>query len=354
MRADLVALRDVDDTFVRAWDVLAQAAIDPNPFHEPAFVLPAARYLDGGDQVSLLTVWDGDALALVLPVTREPWTRLRVPALRTWRHPYCFLGTPLVAGPDPALALQTVTEMAARQRGVLVLEWVADDLVPFAQMMVMGGRVGTRLPFERPLLRPADAELANLGSKERQELRRRRRKLERERGTLRLRDVTGDPAAVERFLLLEHAGWKGEAGTSLASDERHANLFRSVFGDARPGGGRTLWELVDGDGRAVAMATRFQRGDGEFEFKRTYDEELGSYAPGRLLDVELLATLEQRGRQWVDTCLDPPDPFYSRLASERRRLSDVVVAGRGMRARTAHRLALRSQPEVADERFTAA
>jgi hypothetical protein len=341
VRTDLVAIRDVDDGFVRAWDLLAGRAVDPNPFHESWFVLAATRHLEGGDAVSILTVWDDDALVFAAPIKREPWTRLRVPALRTWKHPYCFLGTPLVAGPDPAPVLQVVAETAARDRGVLVLEWVADDRVPFSRLMRMGGRTGSRLPFERPLLRTGDAELEHLGSKERQELRRRRRKLERDRGELTLRDVTGEAVAADRFLALEHAGWKGEAGTSLLSDDQHAAFFRALFADAAPGGARMLWELVDGDGQTVAMASRFQRGDGEFEFKRTYDEELGSYAPGRLLDIELLATLGDRGREWVDTCIDPPDPFYARLASDRRQLCDVVIAGRDLRSRAAHRLALR-------------
>jgi CelD/BcsL family acetyltransferase involved in cellulose biosynthesis len=158
----------------------------------------------------------------------------------------------------------------------------------------------------------------------------------------------GDDAALERFLALEHAGWKGESGSSLRSNEAHEAFFRSLFARAAPERRISLWELADGEGRTVAMTTRLQRGDVEFDFKRTYDEELGSYSPGRLLELELLATLGDRGRAWVDTCLDPPDPFYERLTERRRSLADVVVVGRGLRTRAAHRLALRHETTPAE------
>ena len=81
------------------WRALAEAAVEPNPFFEPAFVTGAAQHLpDAG--ASLLVVEDAGRWLACLPVPRGAVGRV-VPVLRTWRHPYCFLGTPLLDAEPP-------------------------------------------------------------------------------------------------------------------------------------------------------------------------------------------------------------------------------------------------------------
>src|SRR5437870_2180293 len=103
--ARVVPLADVDDGMLAAWRSVAARALEPNPFHEPAFVLAAAHHL-GAPGVALALVEAGGGWQACLPVQRA--RRLpggHLPALTTWRHLYSFLGTPLVAPDAPVAAL---------------------------------------------------------------------------------------------------------------------------------------------------------------------------------------------------------------------------------------------------------
>lgn len=340
MKVELVALGAVDDELIEAWERLAAEAIFPNPFFEPPFALSARDHLEGGHEMSALIVREGERLRFLLPVVEGSWTRLRIPALRTFRHPYVFVGTPLVAVDtdlDAIDVFETLFRFAAERPGVLVLEWT-NELIASAVEMFAGSPASTRNRFARPFLLKEDASLEALGRKERQTMGRRRRKLERELGPMTTVDVAAQPGAIDRFLELEHAGWKGDGGTSLLSRAGDAAFFRALCERAAPAEGLSLWEMRDREGRTVAMTTRLRSGEWEFDFKRTYAEDLGGYAPGRLLEIELLETVDQRGHRAVDTCLDPPDPFYARLTDAHLGYSDVVIAGRGALARVAVRL----------------
>jgi CelD/BcsL family acetyltransferase involved in cellulose biosynthesis len=340
VNAELVALGAVDDEFIRAWERLAAEAIFPNPFFEPPLALAARDHLEGGHEMHALVVRDGERLRFLLPVVKGSWSRLKIPALRTFRHPYVFVGTPLIAvdtDVDAITVFKTLFAFAAQQPGVVVFEWT-NELIASSVEMFAGSPASIRNRFVRPFLLKEDAALGALGRKERQTMERRRRKLERELGPTTTVDVAAQPEAIERFLELEHAGWKGDGGTSLLSSPSDAAFFRALCASATPAQQLSMWEMRDRTGRAVAMTTRLRSGEWEFDFKRTYAEDLGGYSPGRMLEIELLGTVDQRGHRAVDTCLDPPDPFYGRLTDAHLGYSDVVIAGRGSVARAAVRL----------------
>ena len=105
MRARIIGLSELSPRDFRDWRELAERAIEPNPFYEPGFVLPAARWI-AGDHVGLLIAEDANGWAACLPVRRGwRWGKLPLRSIAGWRHLYSYLGTPLVRGERPLRAL---------------------------------------------------------------------------------------------------------------------------------------------------------------------------------------------------------------------------------------------------------
>jgi CelD/BcsL family acetyltransferase involved in cellulose biosynthesis len=139
------------------------------------------------------------------------------------------------------------------------------------------------------------------GGKFRANLRRRARRLQ-ELGAVALRRVDGGPdvnAAVDEFLALEAAGWKGQQGTAIALDPALVGFYRRIARDAAARGTLALRALTL-DGRAVAFHFGLVQGGVYYLPKTAYDETLGSVSPGQLLQREVLAECEARGLSGFD------------------------------------------------------
>src|SRR5262245_6759329 len=82
---------------VPAWEELARAALEPNPFYEPWMLLPALEAFAAGRELRIVLVWQGERLAGLFPFERMAhYKGLPLPALRSWSHAHCLLCTPLV------------------------------------------------------------------------------------------------------------------------------------------------------------------------------------------------------------------------------------------------------------------
>ncbi len=166
-----------------------------------------------------------------------------------------------------------------------------------------------------------------LPGKKRKELRRQQARLA-EQGTLavvRRHDVEGIGTWIEHFLALELRGWKGEAGSALASADATAGLFReSMMAAAERGGLERL--SLELDGAPIAMLATLIAPPGAFSYKTAFDERFARFSPGVLLQLENLALLERAGIRWVDSCAAPDHPMIDSLWRERRAIGRVSVA----------------------------
>jgi CelD/BcsL family acetyltransferase involved in cellulose biosynthesis len=175
---------------------------------------------------------------------------------------------------------------------------------------------------------PADYVL--LRGKRRKELRRQRTVLARELGAEpSTSDRAGEAAAVERFLALEDAGWKGRAGTSLISAGADG-FFRQVCANFAATGRLQLLAL-DAGGRTVAMKCNLVAGDGLFCFKIAHDPALARSSPGVQLELDNLQHFQDHAElAWMDSCADPANQMINRIWPDRRRLCTLLVPGGGL------------------------
>ena len=162
------------------------------------------------------------------------------------------------------------------------------------------------------------------GRRDRKELRRCRRRLGRVLGSEPVAvDRSADPAAIDEFIALEAAGYKGDAHVAVATVAGEADYFREMCARFAADGRLRIFCLEAG-GRTLAMQILVTGGDGIFGMKISYDEQFAKYAPGVLLHFDSMkACHETTDARWIDTCSSPQ--FEVLMASTRPPADHVVL-----------------------------
>lgn len=308
-----------------SWAALAERALQPNPFHHPDFVLPAARLQ--GDDVSLLVAGDWDAALPVAGARR--WRGLPLPHLRAWVHDQCFLGTPLVAhvAAVPSL-VEGLTASARVPLAELDLTAGSGPVSDALDVALPSGAVAfgafTRAALERRT-EPTYLE-GRLSGKHGRAHRRTGRDLAAHLGgELELVDHAGDPAAVDAFLALEAAGWKGQQGTALACLPGGAEFLHAVCAAFAERGALQLLFLEAG-GHVAAARLNLRAQDELFCFKITYDETLRKFSPGMQVELAMIEHFHADPTvQRMDSCADPKSEMFNRLWPDRKPLRGVLL-----------------------------
>src|ERR1051325_3461713 len=122
-----------------AWDELAAAALEPNPFYESWMLLPALEAFGLERNFRLVTIGDGHRLDAVLPFERSrAFKGLPVAALASWRHRHCLLCTPLIRAQGARDTLATLIGWLRSNRAgasVVNLQYIPPE-GPFHQALM--------------------------------------------------------------------------------------------------------------------------------------------------------------------------------------------------------------------------
>jgi CelD/BcsL family acetyltransferase involved in cellulose biosynthesis len=96
--------------------------------------------------------------------------------------------------------------------------------------------------------------------------------------------------AMETHLQLEHAGWKGTAGTSLLASPAQAGFFREMIQRFDEIQGAVFAETLC-DGKVIASTSNLLLGDTLNGFKTGWHPDFAACSPGRLNEVFLSAAV---------------------------------------------------------------
>lgn len=323
-----------------AWDRLADEASEPNPFAERWCLQSALHLLDPERHARLVLVRDGSDGPVIGIMPLAPaahYGRVPLRHVTGWAHPNHFHGAPLVRAGFESLFWS------------ILLGWC--DAAPWARTLVHVPRLTGDGPLHRALVdvarvRGGEAELVHreeralldssltpeeywdeaVRAKKRKELRRQANRLA-EQGTVAFRRWQAGEAVdrwVDAFLDLEARGWKGRAGSALASHSDTAAWFRAIL-NAAGEAGRLDMRALDLDGRPLAMLVNFLSPPGGFSFKTAFDEDYARFSPGVLLQQANLDLLDDPHIDWVDSCAAPGHPMIDSVWRERRALVWVNV-----------------------------
>ncbi|AZO36566.1 MULTISPECIES: GNAT family N-acetyltransferase [unclassified Mesorhizobium] len=328
---------------VEELDYLSARTVEPNVFFNPRFLAPAMPRLEDRE-VRLAVIRDGDEyrdrLRLLVPFSVErPAMPLGVPVMRTWSSPFGPLGTPLVDRDDPIGVIEDFFSMLSRPHLKLPKVFVLPDMRldgPVASLLTSfadsrGLTLVTTGRVERPVLESdADGEdylKASLRSHHYREFRRLKRRLA-DLGKLEHIVARGPDEirhAIESFLTLEAAGWKGRERTAMAIDRYRAAFAREAVHRLAEQDMCRI-HLLTLDGRAIGCLVVFVEAGVAYTWKTAYDETLSDYSPGTLLMIEVTKQhLDDPNIVMTDSCAVPDHPVMSRLWSERKPMGTLVV-----------------------------
>ncbi|MGA2836374.1 MAG: GNAT family N-acetyltransferase [Acidimicrobiales bacterium] len=347
MQARVVAPTELTSADVARWSECAASSLEPNPFFEPGWLLPALAHLDESPTTVLVFAEHDGAVHAFVPVEEIgsdddlAGARRTHATLVTRVVPTAVaLTTPLVVAERAVEALMCLMSellRMAEERGadLVVMEWVARDGRTARLLRDAADRGDHHLiefdSWERGFLRRrSDLEdsywLRAIGKNRRRTIRQHRQRLDAVLGsTSRLRTRT-DPDAIDAFLRLEASGWKGRdpGGLALRRQSGSAAFFDAVC-RCHLDGGRMWFVSLEGDSGPIAMVCCLRGGDGVFAIRTAYDEDLARFGPG----VEVfLAAMERFDRdtdaRWFDSCSGPDNRHLLGLFPDRRALATMM------------------------------
>lgn len=339
---------------ITEWRALAQWAAEPNPFYEHWFLLPSLRAFDPKAKVKLLCLEVDGQLAGLLPISRiNNYYDHPIPHYSSWLHANIFMGTPLVAEGFEHIFWEHLLNWCDSKIGLLPPLFLHLSHMPedsrltraLTQVLDKTARPAATVKSEKRAMlasdmSPEDYLAGSLSTKKRKELRRQSKRLSEE-GTLSFERLSNDYGVCEEevgewarsFAWLEQKGWKGRAGSALASQNETHDLFQqALIGAAHEGRLERL--CLSLDGKPIAMLANFLCGAGAFSFKTAFDEDYSRFSPGVLLQRENLDILSRDDVQWMDSCAAQDHPMIDKIWRERRVIKrySIAIGGRLRRA----------------------
>lgn len=293
---------EVDESTRAAWVRLEQNALESNAYLSPHFVLPAVRHLESEPRpFAVLVEHPAGGLAGVGVFTLcRPNRRFPLPHLAAYLSRHSYLSGLLVDARDPGPVVGAFfdhfCDPGQPWHGIEFSRRPAEGPLEDALAEAALARGLSWLEASRTERATLDPALAGDEYLETQlkggrlkSLRRLNRRLQEmgEVGWLALGGTGLPDAAVDRFLELEHLGWKGNEGTSLRSQPGDEAFFREVVDGFRCEGRAWFTELKL-DGSAISSTSNFVSGRAGFAFKIGWDPAYAKLSPGMLNEIELV------------------------------------------------------------------
>jgi CelD/BcsL family acetyltransferase involved in cellulose biosynthesis len=326
-----------------SWIDLLARADTPNVLMDPIMVQAAAEAFPD-TQCRALLVWkppaDGRRELIgiwAFCVGRPDQSALPMRALTMPPGPYRYLATPVIDRSCLDETLNAMLDALAADPGlpkIAALDAMGSDgptMEALVRVLAARGSPPCILEqFRRPKLAAgldgkSYLEKA-LSSSSRKKLRQHRRRLA-EKGALTT-VIAAEPDAVRRaledFLQMEAAGWKGRQGTAVLCDAGNAAFMRKAIVNMATLGSASIHSLYL-DQKPVSMQIVLRAGAAAFTWKTAYDEQFHDFSPGMLLlEDYTTAFLADKSISHVDSCAHD-DSGYMSAWTERQAVADVWI-----------------------------
>jgi CelD/BcsL family acetyltransferase involved in cellulose biosynthesis len=353
-RMRILRLTEADVGLTEAWKQLSDDAVEPNPFHDPRFLLTSAEHRSDATSISLAVVEGEHRLQAVMAfTTRKGFARLPL-SVRSTIGPFMLqlgdLRHPLVGAEDPVRAWHALLTGLRRSRGPGLLELanlpgdgpLAESLTEAIARLGMAVRERERddraCAFahrlsEKETQSLLSAEHSSAGTTKKRA--RHVRQLEAEVGPLTVTALGADPSAIDRFLHLEAAGWKGDAsqaGRALLLTG-HDAWFRAVTAAFRADDRLVATALTAGE-NLLYLGIGLRAGAGVFSTLDAYDERYALYSAGAIGRIaECKSAITTPGVDYFDPNLSSVYRDSARLYPHSRPHVTLLIATGGPASR---------------------
>jgi CelD/BcsL family acetyltransferase involved in cellulose biosynthesis len=322
---------------VLEWEDLAERT-RVDPFRMPGWIV-AWHEAFGRGTLEPLTVRRGQELVGMLPMVRHG-SRLSSPT--NWH-------TPVFGAVSASVSeLEQLAEALFSDRPHAVLLSFVDRADPLRDAVLHAANRARYRTLESTVLRspylPLEGDWEScwngLGSKRRNTLKRRRRRLE-ERGRVTLRIVEGGDELsplLGEALRTEAMGWKGRRGSAIISRPETETFYRRVAAWASERGTMRLALLLV-DERLAAFDFALETASSHYLLKTGFDPELRTGAPGLILRAMMIERAYSLGLERYEF-LGGEDEYkrdWTADVHERIRVQAFRPSIRGLGAWSAHR-----------------
>lgn len=294
-----------------AWERLSLNVIEENPYYSPLFLRAMLEHIEGECEIKALVVYNQGVLVGFLPFVVDKWHWLGAALVnKAFKHPFITLTIPLVDRQYPDRVVEALV-IAMVEHGASGGFWLFDNFNLKGPVGLLfsdvfnAGDLSSKIfdEFDRTVLDHGptfEQHMATcVSNKRRRDLKRNRKRLSK-RGEVVMRSFTqGEEltGAVDDFLKMEAAGWKGKKGTALACHEATEVFSRNVFGTGDEKS-ITRADVLYLDARPIALSLAIHTGNTAFTMKCTYDEDYRTYSPGLLLEQDIIEDFLKTG--WVE------------------------------------------------------
>lgn len=290
----------LSEEILSQWRELEARSLEGNAYLSPHFILPAVRHLNpDADLVFVLVSRSDDPVGelhgLGVFERRYGDRYFPLPYWRAYKSRHSFLTGVLVDARFPDAVLDACFAFLKQERlAIDFSECLAEGKLAeqLHQAAARGGWAWeSRHRSQRATLVPALAGEAyiesTLSGKSRKSLRSQLKRL----GELGEVDWClkrgGEAESLQRFLELEHMGWKGEAGTSLLASRADEAFFRAMVAGFS-GERRVFFTELKVGGEVIASTVNLISGKRGFAFKIGWNPEYARYSPGVHNELELV------------------------------------------------------------------
>jgi hypothetical protein len=299
---------ELDRNTVKSWESLEERALESNAFLSPRFVIPAMRHLGKPEELRqtmfvFVEKANGGAADLVgagVFVQSSGKRNFPLPHLQAFLSRHSYLSGLLVDRNEAEGAVRAFFQFFCSKKATwhgVEFDYRSVDGSQAELVSAVAKEFGSPWQEQERIhraifvpLEGGDAYLqAQFSTGRRKDLRRMRRRLE-EQGDVRWMALFGnevDEKSVERFLEIEHMGWKGEKRTSLRSRPSHEAFFREMVGGFREKEELFFTEMYL-DGVVIASTSNLISGGTGFAFKIGWNPSYAKMGPGVLNEVEFI------------------------------------------------------------------
>jgi CelD/BcsL family acetyltransferase involved in cellulose biosynthesis len=335
LRVRTIRVAELTPEVVRAWADLEGRSLHFNAFLSPHFILPAIRHLTSDKNVLILLVESpspSQLLGLGVFEINRPSLIWPLPYLTAYRPPHSYLNGLLIDRENPREIITALYDHLSHPK--FRYNYVDLHLHPECKITdethsalaqtypLQWQKTGT---LQRAVLRPESAGEDYLQTRLKSRYKDCMRLLRQlsKIAPVSWHYLTGEDVThetVERFLELEHKGWKGAEGSSLASSSSHTAFFREMIEGFRHQH-RVFFTELRLDGRAIASTCNLISGKAGFGFKIGWDPEYTRYSPGILNAFQLIfhAPTYCKNMEMIDSC-SSPQSFINNLWLDQRSL----------------------------------
>lgn len=290
---------------IQQWSALEERAVEGNVYLSPYFILPSLKYLSPQARTFIVFVEkNSDSIPKLCGVGVFECCRgtkkLPLPHLKAYCSPHSYLSGLLVDEQYMEPTLEAFFTFFSSLRkysyGIEFKNRTASTRLA-KQFEITASRFGVSwIQYDRKqrsILVPHQLEEDYLerflSSKMRKNIRR-FQKLLSEKGTIDWHLLSGRQIgldSIDRFLNLEHMGWKGTKGSSLLSNPKDEAFFREMITSFAQNGRAFITELSVNN-QVIASTSNLISSKMGYAFKIGWDTQFAQASPGILNEVEFI------------------------------------------------------------------